>query len=307
MMVYEFSEEVASADEYLPAPNYGTHSETLNQRLEEEPLDAGDPLLDEAKELLEIYGGIIFTGPPGTSKSWYARRIGWTLAEGDQERIAFFQFHPSYQYEDFMQALVPREDGPGFEPARRGLMLMCEAAEDDSQHDYVVVIDELSRADPGRVFGEALTYIERSKRGMEFRLAMGEERVRIPDNLLVLATMNPLDRGVDEVDAAFERRFAKIAMEPDRDLVAQFLEANDVEEERATGILDFFDFVNQRARQNPLTALGHTSFLEVTDEPSMEKLWRHQLRFHFEKAYRLNPQEFEEIEERWHDLYRDRD
>jgi 5-methylcytosine-specific restriction protein B len=36
----------------------------------------------------------------------------------------------------------------------------------------------------------------------------------VPENLMILATMNPFDRGVDEVDAAFERRFAKVRMEP---------------------------------------------------------------------------------------------
>jgi hypothetical protein len=40
---------------------------------------------------------------------------------------------------------------------------MCIDAAEDPDHTYVVVIDELSRADPGRVFGEALTYIERSR------------------------------------------------------------------------------------------------------------------------------------------------
>src|SRR5665811_38514 len=128
-----------------------------SNRPDDPPLDATDPLLSDVRELLEIYGGVIFTGPPGTSKSWYASKIGWTLADQDEERITFLQFHPSYQYEDFMQGIVPREDGSGFELVDRPFLRMCRVAERNPGQSYVIVIDELSRADPGRVFGEALT------------------------------------------------------------------------------------------------------------------------------------------------------
>jgi 5-methylcytosine-specific restriction enzyme B len=111
--------------------------------------------------------------------------------------------------------------------------------------------------------------------------------------------MNPLDRGVDEVDAAFERRFAKIAMEPDRDAVKEFLGEGEVDEQLAHRVLGFFDDVNRRARQNPLAALGHTFFMNITDEADLKKLWRHQLRFLFEKAYQLNPAELGEVEKGW--------
>lgn len=272
----------------------------------ESQLDADEPLLQDVLELLEIHGGVIFTGPPGTGKTWYARRIGWTLAEGDSQRIVFLQFHPSYQYEDFVQGLAPRTDGPGFKPEPKPFLRMCRAAEEDPEHRYVIVIDELSRADPGRVFGEALTYLDRSWRGRPFHLALEEEPARVPENLVILATMNPLDRGVDEVDAAFERRFAKIAMDPDPAVVEEFLDENGVDDDLRKRIVSAFNKTNGRARQNPLAAVGHTYFLNVTDATDLERLWRHQLRFLFEKAYRLNPSGFDEVKEDWERLYRER-
>ncbi|MFN8164132.1 MAG: AAA family ATPase [Solirubrobacterales bacterium] len=268
-------------------------------------MDAADPLLSDVRELLEIYGGVIFTGPPGTSKSWYASKIGWSVADQDEERITFLQFHPSYQYEDFMQGIVPREDGSGFELVDRPFLRMCRVAERNPGQSYVMVIDELSRADPGRVFGEALTYVERSKRGLPFHLAMGEQVVRVPDNLVILATMNPLDRGVDEVDAAFERRFAKIAMDPDAKQLEQFLVNNEVSEPLQKRILAFFGKTNARARLNPLGAVGHTFFMEVHDEASLEQLWEHQLRFLFAKAYRLNPEGLAEVKADWDRIFRE--
>jgi len=278
-----------------------------SNRPDDPPLREDDPRLQEVRQLLEVYGGVIFTGPPGTSKSWYAAKIGMALAGHDEKHVVFLQFHPSYQYEDFMLGIVPRDDSDGFELVERPFLRMCRAAENDPEHSYVIVIDELSRADPGRVFGEALTYVERSKRGLPFHLAMGEHVgvARVPENLVLLATMNPLDRGVDEVDAAFERRFAKIAMEPDTGLVAHFLDRNGVGDPLRKRILAFFSKVNKQARKNPLGAVGHTFFMEVSDTASLQRLWEYQLRFLFEKAFRLNPDGFADVEADWERIFRE--
>jgi 5-methylcytosine-specific restriction protein B len=275
-----------------------------SNRPDDPALSPDDPLFQKVQQLLEIYGGVIFAGPPGTSKTWYASKIGKALVEQDDQRIVFLQFHPSYQYEDFVQGIVPRGDGSGFELVDKPFLRMCRAAEADPDHRYVLVIDELSRADPGRVFGEALTYVERSKRGLPFQLAMDEREVRVPDNLAILATMNPLDRGVDDVDAAFERRFAKIAMDPDATIVEEYLDKNNVTDPLRKRILAFFGKANARARQNPLAAIGHTFFMEVVDYVSLEQLWEHQLRFLLEKAYRLNPDGFNEVKADWERIYR---
>jgi 5-methylcytosine-specific restriction protein B len=269
-----------------------------SNRPDEPELRSDNPRLQEVRELIKFYGGVIFTGPPGTSKTWYAAKIGEALADGDNERIRFVQFHPSYQYEDFMQGFAPKEDGSGFILRDRTFLWMCKAAAKDSEHLYILVIDELSRGDPGRIFGEALTYVEKSKRGLSFELASGQNLI-VPDNLVVLATMNPFDRGIDEVDAAFERRFARIAMEPDRVILDELLASNDVAEPLRRRIRGFFDFVNARAQTNPQGAIGHTYFRDIRDVQTLVSLWDHQLRFVIEKAYRLDPATRAEIEAGW--------
>ena len=183
-------------------------------------IEDDDNVLTSVQDLLNVYGGVLFTGPPGTSKSFYAEEIALKLA-GAPERVRMLQFHPSYGYEDFVEGYVAEADGYVLKP--KHFLLACQAAtQDPERKTHVLVIDELSRADPGRVFGEALTYLEKSKRGKRFQLASGRE-LSVPDNLVVLATMNPNDRGVDDVDAAMSRRFGKFRMSPSESILVQFL------------------------------------------------------------------------------------
>jgi 5-methylcytosine-specific restriction protein B len=280
--------------------------QTLVEHVTNRPDDPGlsdnDPLLREVLTLLESYGGVIFSGPPGTSKTWYAQAIGEWLADRDEARYRMIQFHPSYQYEDFVEGYVPRKDGSGFELQAKHFVAMCDAAKQDSGRRYVLVIDELSRGDPGRIFGEALTYVEHSKRGREFFLASGRPCV-VPPNLVILATMNPLDRGVDEVDAAFERRFAKIAMEPSEAILNDFLVSNNVDEALSRDVRNFFRTLQRHAARTPQAAVGHTFFRDVTDVESVRAVWRYQLRFLIDKAYRLEPATGEEVRQRFTSLF----
>jgi 5-methylcytosine-specific restriction protein B len=266
------------------------------------PLDPDDQYLVIVRELLQSYGGVIFVGPPGTSKTWYAAKVATALVNGDRDRVRFIQFHPSYQYEDFVEGFVPLSAGGGFELADKHLLQMCDKARTQRA---VLVIDELSRGDPGRIFGEALTYVEKTKRNLPFQLASGRE-CKIPEELVFLATMNPLDRGVDEVDAAFERRFGKIAMEPDVGILESFLDSNSVADPLRHRLLTFFTWVNNRAKDNPFAQIGHTFFLHVRNEEDLRRLWDHQLRFVFEKAYQLDPDGHQELRQQWDRIFRPR-
>ncbi|WP_445262990.1 AAA family ATPase [Pseudokineococcus sp. 1T1Z-3] len=125
---------------------------------EEQALASDDPTLLKIVSVLREYGGVILAGPPGTSKSWYAAANA--LSHGVDVRRAFVQLHPSYQYEDFMQGLAPRLDGVGFARTDGILVRMCRRASATPDVEFVLVVDELSRGEPARVFGEALTYLE---------------------------------------------------------------------------------------------------------------------------------------------------
>lgn len=282
-----------------PTSDLADQRDTLDTDIPED-----DPFFNELvarvrRLFMDNFGGVILRGAPGTSKSWYARRLAAVLADRDPTRVRFVQFHPAYQYEDFVEGFVPDESGT-FRLKPKHLIEICTAAANDPNRTYVLVIDELSRTDPSRVFGEALTYIEKTKRGEEFLLASGRSAV-VPPNLVIIATMNVWDRGIDEVDAAVERRFASIALDPSADLLTRILEQNGVQDSLRDKVKQFFEQLQRDP--NRLVRIGHAYFHSVRDESSLHRLWNHQLRFVIEKAFPLEDDGFGRIERLWKRLF----
>ena len=169
-------------------------------------------------ERLKVKKNLILQGPPGVGKTYFATHLARALIlSKDPGRIGMVQFHPTYAYEDFVQGYRPT--GTGFSLRNGVFYEFCRKAQRDPGNGYVFIIDEINRANLGKVLGELMMLIESDKRGEKWAIPLAyssgsDDRFFVPSNLYLLGLMNTADRSLAMVDYALRRRFAFETLSP---------------------------------------------------------------------------------------------
>ncbi|MBA3550046.1 MAG: AAA family ATPase [Nannocystis sp.] len=222
---------------------------------------------------------IIFYGPPGTGKTYTARLIAQALAgestPSEDGRYRLVQFHPGYTYEDFIQGLRPDTGEPNLRYCIKPgpFVQICKAAQEDPDRFYVLVIDEINRGEPSRIFGEALFALEYRGRPVSI---LGGGTLIVPANLVVIGTMNSVDRSVALMDYALRRRFGFVYLAPDLGVVREeWAEAPQIGK-MVEIIQRLNDWLRQRLGAEHM--LGHSFFLNpaypLDVVENLHKIWR---------------------------------
>lgn len=179
---------------------------------------------------------IVF-GAPGTGKSFKVNEDRASLLgenkDADYERVTF---HPDYSYANFVGTYKPvsckDEDGkdtityeyvPG--PFMRVYVDALKNGRTDNVKPYLLIIEEINRANVAAVFGDVFQLLDRDDDGVSaYPIQTSEDikkylakklggdtdnynQIKIPDNMFIWATMNSADQGVFPMDTAFKRRW----------------------------------------------------------------------------------------------------
>ena len=196
----------------------------------------------------------IFFGAPGTGKSFNLNKEAKEYFGSNYERVTF---HPNYMYGNFVGAFKPfpkilkDQEGKSLKDENGNiketitykyvpgpLMRVLVKALKNKDTDYLILIEEINRANVAAVFGDFFQLLDRQADGeseypittseevriyldMEFsdiddedirtyidnKIGSEYERLVLPSNLYIWSTMNSADQGVMPMDTAFKRRW----------------------------------------------------------------------------------------------------
>ena len=278
-----------------------------------------DQQMNNIQELLNTGNkAIILFGPPGTGKTYHAKELvceELAVSKDEIDKYKFddnspvldkgawtlVQFHPNYTYEDFIGGITPNIKGENLSYSlKEGIFKkMCDVAakKGNGEKKFIIIIDEINRADLSSVFGELMYALE--YRNEEVSIPNFSQPFIIPSNVYIIGTMNSIDKSLVTFDLALRRRFGFIKIMPNVSVLENILADYNIEESCLVSFVKRCKELNERIA-SPSSRLqlgvdyqiGHAYYGKIKDfkkkcnqkEPpqvistfDLEKLWDYHL------------------------------
>ena len=161
---------------------------------------------------------IIYFGAPGTGKSYNLNQDKDILLKDYPENYERVTFHPDYSYANFVGTYkpVPENKSITYKYVPGPFMRILKNAIENPNEPYLLIIEEINRANVAAVFGDVFQLLDRDKNNeseydietsQDMRRYIDKDKIKLPSNLFIWATMNSADQGVFPMDTAFKRRW----------------------------------------------------------------------------------------------------
>lgn len=236
-----------------------------------------NPVANAGTEIVKGYNKIFF-GAPGTGKSYSIAKKLQGVSEEQIERVIF---HPDYDYSSFVGGYKPvtEKDDEGKDVVKYKFVPQVftnifEKAHRNPRKNFYLVIEEINRGNCAEIFGDIFQLLDRNP---DYAITPSEDlhkflkdrdesarhkvlknaKMTMPDNLVILATMNTSDQSLFPMDSAFKRRWdweyvaIKYPMDEKDSSCPSFSYRVKLDDEKYFKWMDFVANVNKHILQNP--------------------------------------------------------
>lgn len=224
------------------------------------------------------------------------------------------QFHPSYTYEDFVRGInvytienketigtIKKQgsndvynitlnvgDSVGYKTVNKTIGKMAEFADaamknaiDENKEPpiFILLIDEINRANLATVFGELIYALEYRGRSIDTPYAIsGSTKITLPKNLYIIGTMNSADKSIESIDYAIRRRFLFFKALPNISAIIKSIKKYNIETELKKSVeiklfrlitMLFNETLNELEYDIEDIQIGHTYFLRKNSDDTL--------------------------------------